>query len=290
LFVAITAPLVMLHGAPASTTLPLASHFAQSLLVPAAVALAYFVPVPDAMLVVTAVAGSRAADNVPLAMLLAFVVSVVADAAKPVTPLAGTEVAAIAPVPLAAKLAPEPITRAALVLAPLVSAENAAAPVPQGAPASTTLPFASHFAQSLLVPAAVALAYFVPVPDAMLVVTAVAGSRAADNVPLAMLLAFVVSVVADAAKPVTPLAGTEVAAIAPVPLAAKLAPEPITKAALVFAPLVSAENAALPAPVPQGAPASITLPFASHFAQLLLVADPVELAVFAPLPVKLRGA
>jgi hypothetical protein len=124
----------------------------------------------------------------------------------------------------------------------------------------------------------------------MLVVTAVAGSRAADNVPLAILLAFVVSVIADAAKPVTPLAGTEVAAIAPVPLAAKLAPEPITKAALVFAPLVSAENAALPTPVPQGAPASITLPLASHFAQLLLVTDPVELAVLAPLPVKVRRA
>ena len=43
-------------------------------------------------------------------------------------------------------------------------------------------------------------------------------------------------------------------------------------------------------PVAQGAPESITLPFASHFAQSLLVDVPVELAVFVPVPVNVNGA
>ena len=80
--------------------LPLASHLAQSLLTPRDVTVAYFEPVPAALLVVTALAGRRAADKVPLAMLLALVVSVVAEGASPVTPLAGTDVAAIVPVPV----------------------------------------------------------------------------------------------------------------------------------------------------------------------------------------------
>ena len=42
-------------------------------------------------------------------------------------------------------------------------------------------------------------------------------------------------------------------------------------------------------PEPQGAPASITLPLASHLAQLLAVTEPVELAVFVPVPVKVSG-
>ena len=109
-------------------------------------------------------------------------------------------------------------------------------PVPQGAPASTTLPLASHLAQLLELPAAVALAYFVPAPVAMVVVTTLAGKRAADNVPLAMLLALVVSVVAEGASPVTPLAGTDVAAMVPVPEADSDAPEPITMAAAVLVP------------------------------------------------------
>jgi hypothetical protein len=143
----------------------------------------------------------------------------------------------------------------------------------------------------LLTPAAVALAYFVPLPEALLVLTTVAGKRATDKVPLEMLLAFVVSVVAEDAKPVTPLAGTEVAAIVPVPVAAREAPEPTNSAALLFVPPLSVGNvAADPVPEPQGAPASITLPFASHLAQSLAVTDPVELAVLVPVPVKRSGA
>ena len=51
-------------------------------------------------------------------MLVALVVSVVAEGASPVTPLAGTEVAAMVPVPVAESDAPEPTTRAELVLVP----------------------------------------------------------------------------------------------------------------------------------------------------------------------------
>jgi len=238
-------PLPVPQGAPASTTLPLASHLAQLFEVPAPVALAYFVPAPVAMVVVTTPAGRRAADNVPLAMLLALVVSVVAEGASPETPLAGTEVAAIVPVPVAAIEAPEPTTKAAVVLVPPLMEGNAL--LIQGRPASTTLPLASHLAQLLLAPAAVALAYFVPAPVAMVVVTTLAGRRAADNVPLAMLLALVASVVAEGASPVTPLAGIDVAAIVPVPVAERDAPEPITMAAAVLVP--PAKDGKLPATV-----------------------------------------
>ncbi len=227
-------PLPVPQGAPASTTLPLASHLAQLLLAPAPVALASFVPAPVAIPVVTTLAGRRAAAKVPLAMLLALVVSVVADGASPVTPLAGTEVAAMVPVPVAESDAPEPTTKADVVLVPPLMDGNAL--FMQGRPASTTLPLASHLAQLLLAPAPVALAYFAPAPVAIPVVTTLAGRRAAANVPLAMLLAFVASVVAEAASPVTPLAGTEVATIVPVPVAERDAPEPITIAAAVFVP------------------------------------------------------
>lgn len=163
--------------------------------------------------------------------------------------------------------------------------------VPQGAPASTMLPLASHLAQSLLTPATVALAYFEPFPEAMPVVMTVLGRRAADNVPLAILAALVVSVVADAARPVTPLAGTDVAAIEPAPLAESDAPEPMTMAALVFVPPAKELNEAVPPvpdPVPQGAPASTRLPFASHLAQFPLAPGAGELTVDWPLPVKIN--
>ena len=109
--------------------LPLASHLAQLLLTPAAVALTYLVPVPVAMVVVTTPAGRRAADKVPLAMLLALVVSVVAEGASPETPLAGTEVAVMVPVPVAESDAPDPITMAAAVLVPPAKDGNVLAAV-----------------------------------------------------------------------------------------------------------------------------------------------------------------
>jgi uncharacterized membrane protein len=287
------APLVPVpQGAPASIILPFASHLAQSLLTPRDVTVAYFEPVPAALLVVTALAGRRAADKVPLAMLVALVVSVVAEGASPVTPLAGTDVAAIVPVPVDESEAPDPTTRAALVLVPPVREGKALAPlvpVPQGAPASIMFPFASHLAQLLLTPAVIPVTYFEPLPRALLVVTALLGRRAADNVPLAMLVALVVSVVAEGASPVTPLAGTDVAAIVPVPVDESDAPEPTTIAALVFVPPVKEGKALAPVvPVPQGAPASIMFPFASHLAQLLLTPAAVEETVLLPVPVKLR--
>ena len=228
----------LLQGKPASITLPLASHLAQSLLEPAVMPVKYFEPLPRALLVVTAVAGRRAADKVPLEMLLALVVSVVAEGARPVTPLAGTDVAAIDPVPVVESDAPEPMTNALPVLVPPAKEGQVEepVPVPQGAPASTTLPLESHLAQSFPTPAEVTVAYLEPVPEALLVVTTVAGSLAADKVPLEMLLALVVSVVAEGARPVTPVAGTDVAAMEPVPVAESDAPEPITMAAPVFVP------------------------------------------------------
>jgi len=42
----------------------------------------------------------------------------------------------------------------------------------------------------------------------------------------------------------------------------------------------------VPLPVPQGAPASTTLPLVSHLAQLLAVPAAVAETVFAPVPVK----
>ena len=161
------------HGEPASTTLPLASHLAQLLLTPAAVALAYFVPLPVEMLVVTADAGRRAADSVPLEMLLAFVASVVAEGESPVTPLAGTEVATMVPVLVAERDAPAPMTMAAEVLVPLLKELKALLPPlpePHGAPASMILPLASHLTQSLLTPGERTLANLTPVPEPLPVV------------------------------------------------------------------------------------------------------------------------
>ena len=80
-------------------------------------------------------------------------------------------------------------------------------------------------------------------------VTTVVGRRAAEIVPLVILAALVVSVVAEAARPVTPLAGTEVAAMVPEPVADSDEPDPTTKAADVFVPPVMAEKAELPPPV-----------------------------------------
>jgi len=237
------------------------------------------------------VVGSLAALNVPLLMLLALVVSVVALEARPVTPLAGIDVAAIEPVPVAESDAPEPTIKAPLLLVP--PPRDGKLPLLHGMPASTMFPLTSHLAQLLVAPAAVALANFEPVPVALVEVKAVAGRREADRVPLVMLPALVVSEVAEGARPVTPLAGTEVAAMVPLPVTAKLAPEPISMAAAVLVPLVRLENAELPPPdplpVPQGAPESIMLPLASHLAQLLAVTAPVELAVLAPVPVKVRS-
>jgi uncharacterized membrane protein len=278
---------LLIHGKPASTIFPFASHLAQLLLAPRDVTVAYFEPVPAALLVVTALLGRRAADKVPLAMLLALVVSVVAEGASPVTPLAGTDVAAIVPVPVVASEAPDPIRRAALVFVP--PAKEGKVPLAHGKPASIMFPFASHLAQLLLTPAVFPVAYFEPLPRALLVVTTLAGRRAADKVPLTMLLALVVSVVAEGASPVTPLAGTDVAAIVPVPVDESDAPEPMTMAALVFVPPTKEGKVLAPVvPVPQGAPASIILPFASHLAQLLLTPAAVEETVLLPVPVKLR--
>lgn len=61
-----------------------------------------------------------------------------------------------------------------------------------------------------------------------------------------MLLAFVVSVVAEGARPVTPFAGTDVAVMIPVPVGAKLAPEPISKVALVLVPPVRLVKVVVP--------------------------------------------
>jgi len=64
-----------------------------------------------------------------------------------------------------------------------------------------------------------------------------------------MLLALVVSIVAEGAKPVTPFAGTEVAAMTPEPVAARLAPGPISIAALVFVPPAKLEKLPLAAEI-----------------------------------------
>ncbi len=163
-------PLPLPQGAPASTMLPLPSHLAQLLDVPAVVALAYFAPLPLALLTVTTVTGRRAADRVPLEIFAAFVVSVVADVARPFTPLAGTEVAAMVPVPVALIDAPVPTTKAAYVFVP--PASDGKLPLLQGRPASLILPLASHLAQSLATPPVKALANFVPEPVALLAVMA----------------------------------------------------------------------------------------------------------------------
>jgi len=114
-------------------------------------------------------------------------------------------------------------------------------------------PFASHLAQSLAVSVPVELAALAVFPEKV--------------------------------RPLTPVTGTEVAAIVPAPVAAKDAPVPISMAAVVFVLLVRAEKADEPPPPElQGAPASITLPLASHFAQLPLVCVPVVVVTPVPFP------
>lgn len=56
-------------------------------------------------------------------------------------------------------------------------------------------------------------------------------------------------------------------------------------------PVVVEEGAVIPPdplPVPQGAPASTTLPLASHLAQLFATPAAVEDIVFDPVPVKVN--
>ena len=79
---------------------------------------------------------------------------------------------------------------------------------------------------------------------------------------------------------VSPLmAGKLTAGSAVTPVAAPV--EPVVLARIVLAGYVVAAE--------HGAPASMMLPLASHFAQLLAVNVPVALAVFEPLPVKISG-
>ena len=73
------------------------------------------------------------------------------------------------------------------------------------------------------------------------------------------------------------------AVTAPVPVGLRLEPLPTKNVPEVLRPDERAAH------VLQGEPASTTFPFESHFAQSLAVSVPVELAVFAPEPVKLRG-
>jgi hypothetical protein len=86
-----------------------------------------------------------------------------------------------------------------------------------------------------------------------------------------------------------PDAGTVVAAMIPVPTAERLAPLPKTNEPVVLVPGVSEAQAEEPLPVPQGAPASITLPAASHFAQLPEAPATVALTVLLPVPVNESG-
>lgn len=113
------------------------------------------------------------------------------------------------------------------------------------------LPLASHLAQSLVVTVPVELAAFVvlPVKERLL----------------------------------TPPTGTDVAAMEPLPVAAREAPLPMTKAAEVFVPPVSVLKDP-PDDEPQGEPASITFPLASHFAQSFAVGVPVVVATEVPVP------
>lgn len=92
-----------------------------------------------------------------------------AAAKVPLMPLAGTDVAAMVPVPDAESVAPLPTTNAPDVFVPEVRVDQAEEPlppdpVPQGEPASTTFPFASHLAQLPLTPVAVPLTVLLPVP------------------------------------------------------------------------------------------------------------------------------
>lgn len=82
----------------------------------------------------------------------------------PVIPPPGTVVAVMVPEPLAAKVAPVFTTIAAVVLVPDVIEENAADPVPHGAPASTALPLASHLTQLFALSVPVVSTTLEPVP------------------------------------------------------------------------------------------------------------------------------
>ena len=113
------------------------------------------------------------------------------------------------------------------------------------------LPLASHLAQSLVVTVPVELAAFVVLPVKE--------------------------------RFVTPATGTAVAVMEPVPEAAREAPLPMTRAAEVFVPPVRVLKDP-PADEPQGEPASMTFPLASHFAQSLAVGVPVVVAMEVPVP------
>jgi len=100
--------------------------------------------------------------------------------------------------------------------------------------------------------------------------TGTRGNAEVARVPLVMLLAFVVSVVADGARPVTPLAGTDVAVMVPEPVGVKLAPEPISKVALVLVPPVRfVKVAAPPAEIAERA-------VRTYFSVGMLLSEPVE--------------
>ena len=114
------------------------------------------------------------------------------------------------------------------------------------------LPLASHLAQSLVVTEPVELAAFVVLPVKE--------------------------------RLVTPATGTDVAAMEPVPVAASEAPLPMTKAAEVLVPPVSVLKDPPDPDEPQGEPASMTLPLASHFAQSFAVGVPVVVAIEVPVP------
>ena len=78
--------------------------------------------------------------------------------------------------------------------------------------------------------------------------------------------------------------GTVLAVILPPPLGLRLEPVPMTRAPAVLVPEERLAHEL------HGEPESTAFPFASHLMQSLVVIEPVELAVFAPFPVKLKGA